>query len=118
MAEAGVRATMRLEQWVMTANAEGATVALPDDVLADLSVAPRALFRQVQTWLTDDNRWRRMIALTAFLRRLYAPKSYASYAAVRLDNSHAADVLHFDRWSVLGSSTDCNSCASVVQSMR
>src|SRR5690606_28717126 len=58
-----------VENWLAQ---EGFNMASPPD-LSDLALAPRSLFNKVYGWLSDSNTRRRNLALSASVRRAYAP---------------------------------------------
>lgn len=116
--QAGERTTQRLEDWVELGDGDDSVdkgLALPDQVLSELSVAPRAQFHEVQAWLGVEDARRRAIALGAFLRRLYVPRQYKSYAEVAIAEGAPAFLLHFDKWSVLGGSANSENAATITR---
>lgn len=115
--QTALEATQRLNEWIEQASAEQVSGAPDDALLDDISAAPRALFRHIQSWLVDDNRFRRIVALSAFVRRLYAPKADTAYDNVRLDSGHPADVLRFEGFGVLGCGVNVEQLAAVVPSL-
>lgn len=66
---AAEQTTRQVENWLAQ---EGFNLASAPD-LGDLALAPRVLFRKVYSWLSDSNTRRRHIALSASVRRAYAP---------------------------------------------
>jgi acetyl/propionyl-CoA carboxylase alpha subunit/acetyl-CoA carboxylase carboxyltransferase component len=61
--------TRQVESWL---SQEGFNLGSAPD-LGDLALAPSRLFRKVYSWLSDSNTRRRHIALSASVRRAYAP---------------------------------------------
>lgn len=66
---AAEQTTRQVENWLAQ---EGFNLASAPD-LGDLALAPRVLFKKVYSWLSDSNTRRRHIALSASVRRAYAP---------------------------------------------
>jgi acetyl/propionyl-CoA carboxylase alpha subunit/acetyl-CoA carboxylase carboxyltransferase component len=67
-------ATRRLEGWLAAAESAGQTPSPPAEVLDDLAVAPMSVFARVEDWLRASDRWKQVIAVSAYVRRLYAPR--------------------------------------------
>ncbi len=70
--------TQQVESWL---SQEGADLSSAPD-LDDLALAPPGRFSRVLGWFHDENPRRRSIALSALVRRLYAPKQVQ---AVKVD---------------------------------
>lgn len=64
------RTTQQVESWLSKEEVDWASA--PD--LGDLALAPPRRFGKVLGWLSDDNSRRRHIALSATVRRVYAPR--------------------------------------------
>jgi len=71
------RTTQRVEQWLADSHAGQASP--PETVLADLALAPPRVFDRVAPWLAGADSGRRVIALAAYIRRLYAPEQPESH---------------------------------------
>ncbi|MCA9641069.1 MAG: biotin attachment protein, partial [Myxococcales bacterium] len=76
------RTSRGVEQWLERSNE-----AIDDSVLADLALAPSGVFRQVKQWLRDAPMRQRAIALSACIRRNYAPKQPVSQKSKRVSLS-------------------------------
>jgi acetyl-CoA carboxylase carboxyltransferase component len=68
--KAAERTTQQVETWL---SQETASLASAPD-LDDLALAPPGRFRRVLGWFHDNNERRRAVALSALVRRVYAPK--------------------------------------------
>jgi acetyl/propionyl-CoA carboxylase alpha subunit/acetyl-CoA carboxylase carboxyltransferase component len=68
---AAERTTQRLETWLSSSENPPPP---PDEVLRELSQAPRRRFLEIEGWLHAPDSARRSIALTAYVRRLYLPR--------------------------------------------
>jgi acetyl-CoA carboxylase carboxyltransferase component len=91
----------RLESWLTAAEAQAATASPPAEVLVELSAAPATLFARVLEWLHESDRHRRAIAVSALLRRFYAPKQPSVHVAEPV-NGQTVDRLQFADGLVLG----------------
>jgi acetyl/propionyl-CoA carboxylase alpha subunit/acetyl-CoA carboxylase carboxyltransferase component len=91
----------RLESWLTAAEAQSATASPPAAVLVELSAAPATLFTRVLDWLHESDRHRRAIAVSALLRRVYAPKQPSVHVAEPV-NGQTIDRLQFAEGLVLG----------------
>ncbi|MGE0322333.1 MAG: carboxyl transferase domain-containing protein [Polyangiaceae bacterium] len=78
------RTSRGVEQWLERSNE-----AIDDSVLADLALAPSGVFRQVKQWLRDAPMRQRGIALSACIRRNYAPKQPSSQRSKRVSLGNA-----------------------------
>ncbi|HEX2678787.1 MAG TPA: biotin/lipoyl-containing protein, partial [Polyangiales bacterium] len=76
----------RLEGWLTAAEANATSAAPPASVLVDLSSAPSSIFQRVACFLRDKDKNRRAIAVSAVLRRLYAPKQPSAHASEPVDS--------------------------------
>jgi acetyl-CoA carboxylase carboxyltransferase component len=74
--KAAERTTQQVETWL--SRDKSALSSAPD--LDDLALAPPGRFRRMLSWLHDDNVRRREVALSALVRRVYAPKRALSVA--------------------------------------
>jgi acetyl-CoA carboxylase carboxyltransferase component/biotin carboxyl carrier protein len=77
--------TRDLERWLAVAESAGQTPSPPAEVLEGLAIAPAAVFARVEEWLRSADRWKRVIALSAYVRRLYAPKKPQSHRSELID---------------------------------
>ncbi|MET0386537.1 MAG: biotin carboxylase N-terminal domain-containing protein [Polyangiales bacterium] len=91
----------RLEDWLEAAEAQPAPASPHAAVLVDLSAAPTYLFVRVLDWLHESDQNRRAIAVSALLRRLYAPRQPSSHASEPV-NGQSVDRLQFNEGIVLG----------------
>jgi acetyl-CoA carboxylase carboxyltransferase component len=73
--------TRRLESWLHGAEQHAAAAAPPAEVMVELSTAPATLFQRVAGWVHDKDRYRRAIAMSAMVRRLYAPKQPSTHVS-------------------------------------
>jgi acetyl-CoA carboxylase carboxyltransferase component len=60
--------------WLVAAEGGGQAPSPPAEVLDELALAAPAVFARVEEWFHGKDRWRQVIALSALVRRLYAPK--------------------------------------------
>jgi len=93
--------TRRLDTWLTAAEAQPAPASPHAAVLVDLSAAPSSLFVRVLDWLHESDRARRAIAVSALLRRLYAPRQPSSHASEPI-NGQDVDRMQFSEGVVLG----------------
>jgi acetyl/propionyl-CoA carboxylase alpha subunit/acetyl-CoA carboxylase carboxyltransferase component len=77
--------TRDLERWLAEAESAGQTPSPPAEVLEDLALAPAAVFARVEEWFRAPDRWKRVIALSAYVRRLYAPKKPEGHRSELVD---------------------------------
>ena len=77
--------TRDLERWLAVAESAGQTPSPPAEVLEGLAIAPAAVFARVEEWLRSADRWKRVIALSAYVRRLYAPKKPQAHRSELID---------------------------------
>jgi acetyl/propionyl-CoA carboxylase alpha subunit/acetyl-CoA carboxylase carboxyltransferase component len=82
------RTTQRLMSWLVAAEGAGQAPSPPAEVLDDLALAASTVFARVEEWLHGKDRWRQVIALSALVRRLYAPKQ---------PEGHRSELVN-DRW--------------------
>jgi acetyl/propionyl-CoA carboxylase alpha subunit/acetyl-CoA carboxylase carboxyltransferase component len=66
--------TRRLDEWLASAERSGQTSSPPAEVIEDLAIAPSAVFARIEDWLRSTDRGKQLIALSAYVRRLYAPR--------------------------------------------
>ena len=71
--------TRRVESWLLAAENGGQAPSPPAEVLEDLALAPESMFARVEEWLGAADRWKQVIALSAYVRRLYAPKKSSAH---------------------------------------
>jgi acetyl-CoA carboxylase carboxyltransferase component len=77
--------TRDLERWLAAAESAGQTPSPPAQVLEDLALAPSSVFARVEEWFRSSDRWKQVIALSAYVRRLYAPKKPSSHRSELVD---------------------------------
>jgi acetyl/propionyl-CoA carboxylase alpha subunit/acetyl-CoA carboxylase carboxyltransferase component len=77
--------TRRLETWLAAAENAGQTPSPPAEVLDDLALAPMSVFARVEEWLRAPDRWKQVIAVSAYVRRLYAPRKSEAHRSEILD---------------------------------
>ncbi|HMI94248.1 MAG TPA: carboxyl transferase domain-containing protein, partial [Polyangiales bacterium] len=78
-------ATRSLELWLASAEVAAQAASPPSEVLEDLALAPSSVFARVTDWLSSADRWKRMVALSAYVRRLYAPRRPDAHRSEQLD---------------------------------
>jgi acetyl-CoA carboxylase carboxyltransferase component/biotin carboxyl carrier protein len=91
----------RLDTWLKAAEAQSAPASPHAAVLVELSAAPFSLFARVIDWLHESDRNRLAIAVSALLRRLYAPRQPSTHVSEPV-NGQAVDRLQFNEGLVLG----------------
>jgi acetyl/propionyl-CoA carboxylase alpha subunit/acetyl-CoA carboxylase carboxyltransferase component len=91
----------RLEAWLVAAESQSAATLPPTAVLIELCSAPGSLFSRVLDWLRENDRHRQSIAVSALLRRLYAPKQPSSHVSEPV-SGRSLDRLQFHEGIVLG----------------
>ncbi|HEY2733702.1 MAG TPA: acetyl-CoA carboxylase biotin carboxyl carrier protein subunit, partial [Polyangiales bacterium] len=91
----------RLESWLTDAEAQSAAASPPAAVMIELSAAPCSLFTRVLDWLHEPDRHRRAIAVSALLRRVYAPKQPSAHVTEPV-NHNTLDRMQFVDGLVLG----------------
>jgi acetyl/propionyl-CoA carboxylase alpha subunit/acetyl-CoA carboxylase carboxyltransferase component/predicted transcriptional regulator len=101
LARQAAQTAARLEAWLTAAESQSATTSTPAAVLAELSSAPAPLFARVAHWLHGDDRQRRATAVSAVLRRAYAPKQPISQVSEPAAG-FTVDRLVFETGLVLG----------------
>ena len=74
LARQAEQATRSLEAWLASAEVATQAASPPADVLEDLALAPSGVFARMIEWLSSGDRWKRMVALSTYVRRLYAPR--------------------------------------------
>jgi len=99
---ASSRTSERVGAWLAAADESDETPPPVDEVLHELAHEPDAVIHRMLEWLGGGDRWRHVIAQSAFLRRLYAPRRPSEHRSARLDGGHGIDILQFDGTSVLG----------------
>jgi acetyl-CoA carboxylase carboxyltransferase component/biotin carboxyl carrier protein len=77
--------TRRLERWLAESEGVGQAGSPPAEVLEDLAIAPPEVFARVTEWLSSTDRWKRVVALSAYGRRLYAPRKAESHRSEVVD---------------------------------
>jgi acetyl-CoA carboxylase carboxyltransferase component/pyruvate/2-oxoglutarate dehydrogenase complex dihydrolipoamide acyltransferase (E2) component len=85
LAQQAESTTRDLERWLAEAESAGQTPSPPMQVLEDLSLAPAAVFARVEEWFSSSDRWQQVIALSAYVRRLYAPRTPESHRSELID---------------------------------
>jgi acetyl-CoA carboxylase carboxyltransferase component len=85
-------------------------------VLEGLSLAPAQVFARVQEWLRSPDRWKRAMGLSAFTRRLYAPKRPDLHRSDQVDGRWV-DRSRYDGKLVLASVADPDEVLSVLHSL-
>jgi acetyl/propionyl-CoA carboxylase alpha subunit/acetyl-CoA carboxylase carboxyltransferase component len=106
----------RLETWLTDAEAQSAAASPPAAVMAELSAAPSGLFTRVLDWLHEADGHRRAIAVSALLRRVYAPKQPSAHSSEPV-NSQTVDRLQFADGLVLGSFTQSAELAKTMRAL-
>jgi acetyl/propionyl-CoA carboxylase alpha subunit/acetyl-CoA carboxylase carboxyltransferase component/multidrug efflux pump subunit AcrA (membrane-fusion protein) len=101
LARQAAQTAARLEAWLTAAESQTTTTSTPAAVLAELSSAPAPLFARVAHWLHGEDRQRRATAVSAVLRRAYAPKQPISQVSEPAAN-FTVDRLVFETGLVLG----------------
>jgi acetyl-CoA carboxylase carboxyltransferase component/biotin carboxyl carrier protein len=101
LARSEAETARRLERWLTAAEAQAAPASPPAAVLDELCSAHGTLFARVLDWLHESDRHRHAIAVSALLRRLYAPKQPSQHASEPV-NGHNLDRLQFSEGVVLG----------------
>jgi len=91
----------RLDTWLRTAEAQSAAASPQQSLLVDLSSAPASLFVRVLDWLHGGDRARRAIAVSALLRRLYAPRQPSAHVSEPISGQDV-DRMQFNEGVVLG----------------
>ncbi|HET8939520.1 MAG TPA: biotin carboxylase N-terminal domain-containing protein [Polyangiales bacterium] len=94
----------RLDTWLRTAESQSAAATPNASLLGDLTSAPASLFVRVLDWLHERDRQRRAIAVSALLRRLYAPRQPSAHVSEPV-NGHDVDRMQFNEGVVLGVSS-------------
>ncbi len=77
--------TRHLERWLADAESAGQAPSPPAEVLEDLALAPAAVFARVEDWFRAGDRWKQVVALSAYVRRLYAPRKPESHRSELVD---------------------------------
>jgi acetyl-CoA carboxylase carboxyltransferase component len=77
--------TRRLERWLAESEGGAQAASPPAEVLEDLALAPQEVFAHVTEWLSSSDRWKRVVALSAYARRLYAPRKPESHRSEVID---------------------------------
>jgi hypothetical protein len=109
------RTTARVESWLKASETE--LTPPPEEVLADIALAPTVHFARVLGWLREGDVRRRSIALGAVIRRQYAPDRPIRHASERVGGT-LADRLTFDRdREVIGALAEPSSLEAVVESL-
>jgi acetyl-CoA carboxylase carboxyltransferase component/biotin carboxyl carrier protein len=93
--------TRDLERWLAAAEGSGLSPSPPAEVLEDLALAPAAVFARVEEWFGARDRWKRLVALSAYVRRLYAPRKPDAHRSELVDERWI-DRSRYDGKLVLG----------------
>jgi acetyl/propionyl-CoA carboxylase alpha subunit/acetyl-CoA carboxylase carboxyltransferase component len=108
--------TRDLERWLAAAETAGQTPSPPAQVLEDLALAPDAVFARVEEWFRSSDRWQQVIALSAYVRRLYAPRTPESHRS-ELVEGRWIDRSRYDGKLVLGAVCRLSDLGSALRSL-
>ncbi|MDH5671542.1 MAG: ATP-grasp domain-containing protein [Myxococcales bacterium] len=106
--------TRQLDQWLSHAEGDGQTPSPPAAVLEELSLAPRSVFRSVEAWLHSEDRWKQVIALSAFVRRLYSPRAPERHRS-ELRDGRWLDRSRYDGKAVVGAVCRCDELETTLR---
>ncbi len=110
------RTTRHVDAWLSAADSEGQTPSPPVEVLEELAIAPRSVFSRVEGWLRSEDHFQRVIASSAFVRRLYTPRKASSHRS-ELRDGRWIDRSVFDGQLVLGAVCEAGDVAAAIGSL-
>ena len=110
------RTSKELEGWL--AAVEETPQAPPESVLLHLADGPHQVFDRVRRWIGDEDGRRVAIARTAWLRRLYSPRTPLAHLSSRAGDVHFDRVLFDDGCVVLAASCKPSQLAATAERLH